>query len=290
MEELRRFLRYGIAGYMILFCDIFFIASFIGLKDTFEYIGKPGIGAIFVTVGLPLGWLCYQLTDWDLHRENSTERDRDHIRRVHDINNDEYPGSSITLNAILAIENTTIPLDSIERRYSNHYLARKVMMFFFLLVVFTTYFIIGIIVLIHAWDSEWVWNLSKDNIYFGPLILSLLLPVIIYCIARKGFSQVKDAHDLTCRIELDNPEKEREIIRKLGIYHRMQYPDIVRPPEQEGDSSSANEERNDGPLSIIVVTTPSPSPDSTETSSGDTPGSAENLPGAVSYAAPESGS
>ena len=133
MKNLRVLLRYGIAGYLVLLCDIFFVASFIGYEKTFDVIGRPGIGAIFATVGLPVGWLCYQITDYLVHREGSKENESYHIKQMRKIdknlkrvNRTSY-NNKLNPNALRVVENSVVPLDSIERRYSNQYLSRKVM-------------------------------------------------------------------------------------------------------------------------------------------------------------------
>ena len=63
MGDLRVFLRYGIVGYMMVFFDIIFICSFFEPYNVLKNLNNIQGGIIIAIMGLPLGWLCYQV--WD---------------------------------------------------------------------------------------------------------------------------------------------------------------------------------------------------------------------------------
>lgn len=63
MGDLRVLLRYGIVGYMMLFFDLIFTCSYVGLHNLHNFVKDTQIGIIIGIIGLPIGWLCYQV--WD---------------------------------------------------------------------------------------------------------------------------------------------------------------------------------------------------------------------------------
>ncbi len=212
MGDLRVLLRYGIAGYMILFFDLIFICSYVDLRNILNVVKDTQLGIVVGIMGLPLGWLCYQIWDqcinryWipqatNIKRIKEWEKEiRDQLK-IKDSKADRgLPDYTIKVIANISLGycveegqtgSSVSVLTSDPRRirysvYSDSLLARGVMVFALPFASYFNYLLIGTY-MASKFGFSYVLFPFDVTLYF----ISIFLPVLVSLICVWGFPRVR---------------------------------------------------------------------------------------------------
>ena len=208
MSELYIFLRYGLSGYVILFFDLLFYFSLLGPHKSLDVIKSADVGLIFVSMGLPVGWVCYQLRDWFDNKVCIPERlymtqMRKWEKETGCANEKELNHRTIKVIAgIAAVSDVNCDLTGTDirtiskdartsegRPYTKAYQARTAVMFSLPVLTYLTYALI-----LFWW---WIGNHPKDpHFTLLSLFMPIFLPVLVALVARVGLDRVRDEEDL----------------------------------------------------------------------------------------------
>ncbi|MCK4245185.1 MAG: hypothetical protein KAX20_06120 [Candidatus Omnitrophica bacterium] len=237
MTEISMFLKYGLSGYLILFFDLLFCFSLIGPKKFLELMEKSGsVGLIFVAMGLPVGWLCYQLRDyvenkccmsnrifmnqireWEKEICCSEKRDKelkDHtiklIANVASISDVDCDLTGTDIKAAIKKDDRASGADP----YTDAYKARTAVMFSLPVLTYTTYVIIALYWWFYLEDLEKCFIASQAHFW-----IAMLLPFVPVCIARRGLDRVRDEEDLYYFILIKDKENYIKALIKLFLVH-----------------------------------------------------------------------
>jgi len=238
MGDLRVLLRYGIVGYLMLFFDIIFVCSYFELNCILELVKDTQLGIFLGIMGIPLGWLCYQL--WDQIMNKFITPNSDNIRRIKKwekeikdrVQRDALQiDNNLSDNTIKVIQNISLvylterdqtgsstgnlisdPRKDSHSVYSNSQQARAVVGF---ILPPATYFSYLLIAMYLKFGLSYIF-LPMD-IILG--FYAILLPVLFALISLWGFWRVlKEQQDFAWAI-LAN--KEEEIKRLIEDFYRI---------------------------------------------------------------------
>jgi len=239
MGDLRVLLRYGIAGYMVLFFDLIFICSYVDLRNILNVVKDTQIGIVLGIMGLPLGWLCYQIWDQFINqywipqapitkRIKEWEKEiRDQLK-IKDSNADRgLPDHTIKVIANISLGycveegqtgSSVSVLTSDPRKlkhsvYSDSQQARGVMWFVLPCASYFSYLLIGIY-MASKFGFSYVLFPFDVTLYF----FSIFLPVIVSLICGWGFPRVhREQRDFAWAILAD---KENQIKKLIGTFYK----------------------------------------------------------------------
>lgn len=212
MGDLRVLLRYGIVGYIVLFFDLIFICSYFDLRNILNVVKDTQIGIIVGIMGLPLGWLCYQL--WDQCINRYWIRQSPNIKKIRKWEKDireelkisdsaavtNLPDYTIKVIANISLSyfkedqagSSVSVLTSDPRRaqhsvYSDSQQARGVMLFVLPCASYFSYSLIGLYV-VSKFDFSYVISPADVMLFF----YSIFLPVLVSLISFLGFRRVRE--------------------------------------------------------------------------------------------------
>jgi hypothetical protein len=204
--DLRVLLRYGIVGYLVLFFDLALICSYMGSKEFFAFFKDAQIGIVFAFIGLPIGWLCYQLWDECINRFWIPKTRN--IRRIQEWENEFREMTKVQSKKVLeprtikVIANISLsyihksddlipdPRSVRHSIYSDSQQARGVMWFVLPITTYLTYLIIGVYVAIKLGFANAMCPIDK-TIY----LMALISPIIVFIISYWGFRRVLNEQD-----------------------------------------------------------------------------------------------
>ena len=235
MDDLRVLLRYGIVGYMVLFFDLIFVCSYVDLQKFLILVADTQLGIIVGIMGLPIGWLCYQLWDqcinlwwipnlpnikkireWEQEARDELERDGGQVGK-------HLPTPTIKVIANVSLvylkkKGASSTRDDPRRLqhslYSDSQQARGVTCFVLPCATYFSYTSIGLYM---ALKFEWFYAFSpKDKIVY---FMALLLPVLVSAISYCGLNRVKgEQSDHGWAILSDKKDEIKELIKKFYGY------------------------------------------------------------------------
>lgn len=222
MAELRVFLRYGIVGYMVLFFDLLFISALVGPDTMLTLLKESSVGAIVLALGLPVGWVCYQIWDWVVHKYVYPKEFFPQMLMKWE---KKTIGTLLPFGATTVIGNNVTRPDNknISEHHINQYgiycenfhsrgvISLSFIMTYISFVVIDCYYILQFVI------SNPDLKLSDSYDYWPSLLLSLLLPIAVSAIAYMQFRRVERDTDMYgwCLLREKEPEAI-ELIKALA--------------------------------------------------------------------------